>query len=62
MVMEKQQRGRQEGRPTIRKEQVMAERVGHHALTVITERAYPSLVTQVWVDDKLSLMTINTGP
>jgi hypothetical protein len=32
----------------------------HHALTIIMERADPSLVTQGWIDDKPCLMTIDT--
>jgi hypothetical protein len=33
----------------------------HHALTVITEKGDPSLVTQGWVGDKPCLMTMDTG-
>jgi hypothetical protein len=33
----------------------------HHALTGITEKADPSLVTQGWVGDKPCLVTVDTG-
>jgi hypothetical protein len=33
----------------------------HQALTVITENADPSLVTQGWVGDKPCLVTVDTG-
>jgi hypothetical protein len=33
----------------------------HHALTVITGRAGPSLVTEGWVDDRPCLVTVDTG-
>jgi hypothetical protein len=33
----------------------------HHALTVITERTNPSLVTQGWVGNKPCLVTVDTG-
>jgi hypothetical protein len=34
----------------------------HHALTVITENADPSLVTQGLVGDKPCLVTVDNGP
>jgi hypothetical protein len=38
-----------------------ALRPEHHALTVITKKADPSLVTQGCVGDKLCIMTIHTN-
>jgi hypothetical protein len=38
-----------------------ASRSAHHALTVITERADCSLVTQGWFHDKSCLVTVETG-